>query len=267
MQPDVLQAGCSDEVSGQASSCSGHSTDYHGFAKPSKPYHHGGFLNRYGEKARILNRHAGTICAVSGVFLLSGLMKTAYRLAIIFGIMFSLCVVIEQVRPLLSCLFGLAACLLGLGSLALAALIKGFIQWRKTSRRWIGPFVVCVAFILAFPIDQAIGAMIADMEFKSHLQEYDRFVEDVRNGTIPCEAKSCMIQPKIMPSNVKAIFGARYPDGSVFVQFLVGEGFMYHTGYIFDGSGTNKDCIAAYKDRADRVGLRPLVGNWYYFAG
>ena len=58
-----------------------------------------------------------------------------------------------------------------------------------------------------------------DLEFRSHLQEYNKFVEDVRSGIIPCEAKLCMIEPKVMPSNVISVRGARYADGSVVVEF------------------------------------------------
>jgi hypothetical protein len=196
------------------------------------------------------------------------LMRKAFVTAIILGVIFSLCLVIEQVRPLLSCLLGAAACFLALVSLPVAAFIRGLTQWRKSSRWWIGPTLACLLFILAAPVDFRIGMFLTDLEFRSHLQEYNKFVEDVRSGIIPCEAKLCMIEPKAMPPNVISIRGARYTDGSVVVEFLVGSGFpLYHTGYLFNGAGANKDCNALYKAYQDRFNLRPLVGDWYHFSG
>src|SRR5579859_6991175 len=105
-------------------------------------------------------------------------MKSGIWQACIFGVGFLASVAAVQVRPFLVFVAGSGLCLISLGALFLASLIKGFFSWRKSSRYWFVPAAVCAVFVLAFPLGVMTGRVVSDWEFKRRQPEYEQVVAD-----------------------------------------------------------------------------------------
>jgi hypothetical protein len=200
--------------------------------------------------------------------LFAGSIQVNCIIIIVLGIGFFWSLAAQQIRPSLLYPFSSLICLCGLVVYFIASLIIGFVSWRKSSRWWITPALICLVFILSAPLYLRVGKVFADWEFKAHLQEYVEVVGDVKNGAVFCDTTLRIITPKVLPSNVKRIMAVRYPDGSVIVMFLVGGSFpLYHTGYLFNGCGENNSCITQYKLLENKYYLRHVIGDWYHFSG
>jgi hypothetical protein len=120
---------------------------------------------------------------------------------------------------------------------------------------------------LATPLYTRFGSVLANWEFKQHLQEYTKIVNDIQTDVIPSDVAFREIAPKQMPSNVKEIMALRHPDGAVILVFLVGTGFpLHHTGYIYKGCAENTNCLIQFSSLEKKWGLRHVVENWYYFS-
>jgi hypothetical protein len=201
-------------------------------------------------------------------FIFASSMRAEYGRIIILGIGFFLCLAALQVRPFLLYIIGVAGFFLGLAVQLIATFVIGLMRWRKSSRWWMVPSVVCLAFISTAPLDTRVGIIFADWEFETHLREYVKIVDDVKSGAIPCDTTLGIIILNPLPSNVKRITAARCPDGAVIVVFTVGTGFpLIHTGYLFNGCGENNNCITQYKSLESKWSLRHVVGDWYRFSG
>jgi hypothetical protein len=195
-------------------------------------------------------------------------LKTAYRAAILAGISLSFSTAAVQSWPGFICVIGFGCGAIGLLVVLMASFIKGLMHRRDSFLRWMGPVALCVGFLLLCPLYSAIGSKIADWKLKSHLRQYTLIVDEIRSGKLPAAQSFSDIDLKPLPPGVINIKAIRKSDGSVLVVFLTGAAFpLWHLGYVFDGSGTNKECIADFAAFGDRFNLRKEPGGWYYFSG
>jgi len=130
---------------------------------------------------------------------------------------------------------------------------------------------------LAFPVSTwltavPIGRSIADWEFKRHLNEYVRVVEDFKSGRIPCGTQCNgsfhRLHVKDQPKNIMFLEAARCNDGTVGVAFLVDSDVpLLHEGYFFKGYGDGSDC-SAHPWSLDKKYpyVRYVEGEWYHFS-
>jgi amino acid transporter len=149
----------------------------------------------------------------------------------------------------------------------------GFIVWRKSSRIWPVPALVCLAFILStYYFTSPLGQFISDWRFERHLAEYSRVVDGLRNGTIsceaPCNADVEVIKTAIGPPHIQEIWGARCNDNGVIVDFLDGTDVPFlHEGYFFKDYGEKSNCNT--RSVSPDVGwphvpyVRHITGHWY----
>ncbi len=191
-------------------------------------------------------------------------MRADRRRIIILGVGFVLCSAFIQVRPALLCLIGMFFFGGGLVVELVICLGKGLARWRKSTRWWMMPALACLALLLTAPLDFRLGMIIADLEFRSHIPDYTKIVDDIKSGAIPSTQQYGVIQAKPMPSNVKIIMGASCPDHQAVVVFLVGTGFpLIHTGYLYKGYSDTNSCFKT--DMTQKWNLRHVQGDWYRF--
>lgn len=193
--------------------------------------------------------------------------KLAYFLASAFGICLSGSVVLSQIDPDIPELLGMAVGILGLLTVMLASFIMGLKKWKSSPRSRMGPIALGGMFLLLIPADLWIGGKIGDERFKTHLAECTAIVEGIKSGKVPAQQSLTRVDIKPLPSTVKDIMAARQPDGSVVVLFLTGTGFpLHHIGYIFNGCGTNSNCIGVFNAFNNKVVLRKVGDGWYHFS-
>jgi hypothetical protein len=181
------------------------------------------------------------------------------------GFSFSLAVQASTLRLGYAIISGIS--FVGLLIYLIASLIVGFVSWRKESRWWFVPFLGAAIFILSAPLDLRAGIAITDWNFRAHLQEYIKTVDDIKSGSVPSSTTFGPVSPSVLPSNVKAVLAVHYADGATVVLFLVGSGFpLHHTGYLFNGSDGNINSKAQFMAFEDRYYLRHETGNWYRFS-
>jgi len=157
--------------------------------------------------------------------------------------------------------------------LTVVAGISGFKEWRKCSRFWAAPSLVClVCVVAAFFWAPPIGEAISDRIFERHVIEYSKVVDGIRNGTIscqtPCEAEFGFIQMENKPTHVRALLGARCDDGGVSVLFLLNtDVILHHEGYLFRNFGTKSNCNPGkMRSELDKYYIRHIAGPWYHFS-
>jgi hypothetical protein len=150
---------------------------------------------------------------------------------------------------------------------------QGFRVWRRSSRLWILPALMCLAFLVTTWFAAAsLGQFIADWEFKRHLSEYLNVVEGLKSGRIPC-GNGCngtfvTLHLKEQPKNIKFLEAARCNDGTVGVAFFVDtDVILLHEGYFFKGYGDDSDC-SAHPWSLDKKYpyVRHVGGQWYHFS-
>src|ERR1035438_8692732 len=92
-----------------------------------------------------------------------------------------------------------------------------------------------------------MGRAIADRSFESHLTEYSRVVDGVRDGTAictsSCDAEFAVIEARNPPARVSDVWGARCNDGGVIVLFRLDTDVPFlHEGYFFKAYGEKSNC-------------------------
>jgi len=156
--------------------------------------------------------------------------------------------------------------------LLIVSLIFGFTRWRKSSRFWLAPALVCTAFVLScFYLPSPIGRHISDWRFGKHVTEYSRVVDGFRSGAIscrtPCEGRSDVIEATDRPAHIRDIWGVRCDDGGLLVLFRVNTDVPFlHEGYLFKGYGEKSDCNTGSEKPEKRFYLRLITGRWYSFS-
>jgi hypothetical protein len=195
-------------------------------------------------------------------------IRKSFISIVVLGIGFSFSLAALESGPFLGCVIVSVIGFIGLLIYLVASFVIGVFSWRKISRWWFAPFLVSIVFLLSVPIDKRIGIVVADWNFRAHLSEYLKTVDDIKSGSVPSEETLMVVSPNKVPSNVKVVMAAHYFDGATVVVFLVGSGFpLQHSGYVFDGSDKNINCGAQFKSFEDKYRMRHVTGNWYHFSG
>ena len=102
-----------------------------------------------------------------------------------------------------------------------------------------------------------------------HLAEYNKVVEDVKNGAISSTSTLGVIdlrEIKDLPPDIIALRAARLSNGTVAVEFLRSNDGRIHKGYLFkdfQDSDAGADQIMRMEQRFE---LHQVEGNWYRFS-
>ena len=198
---------------------------------------------------------------------LNKVMRIAYRLIILCGVGLFLSQLPLTIAPNLfqPMLFGVF--FLGVVFVLIATLIMGLVSWRKSSRWWMGPALLCMAFILSFIIWGRIEtwAGFDHLLFKRNMAPYVNIVDSIKSGAISCGPTIANIHSITnLPPGIRNIDAVRCTDGSVLVLFVAkGSSFAGHMGYLFKDTETN-NYIADYIKR-EQIRLSLMTGNWYEF--
>ena len=156
--------------------------------------------------------------------------------------------------------------------LLIVALCLGFAVWRKSSRLWLIPALVCLAFVLcSYYLVSPIGQHISDPIFERHLSEYSKVVDGLRSGTIscatPCVGERGIIETTTRPAHVRDIWAVRCNDGGLLVLFRVDTDVpLFHEGYLFKGYGERSNCNTGREMPERRLYVRQITGSWYRFS-
>jgi hypothetical protein len=163
-------------------------------------------------------------------------MQTAYRIIIVCGIgLFLSDLPLTVVPNLIQPLFVLG-CSLGLLFALIATLVVGLVRWRKLSRWWMGPALLCMAFILCFIICGRIEMRLGGDHwlFKRNMEPYVKIVDSIKSGAVPCGSKIAGINITNLPSGIRNVAAARCSDGSALVLFAAkGSSFAGDFGYLY----------------------------------
>jgi hypothetical protein len=196
-------------------------------------------------------------------------MRTNYLLISICGISLFLSLLLSAVMPTSISHIGVLVFDCILVGLLIGNLIMGLVRWRKSSRLWMGPAVLCIAFLFAVAVCAKIGiwTAISDWRFKSHISAYDRVIESIQAGTLPCSDTFATLNYSDLPPNIRNIRASCCPDGSMLVEcYNKGSSSAGHTGYLFKNYLGTSDCVAN-NVKLERIWrLHHITGNWYRFA-
>lgn len=169
-------------------------------------------------------------------------MRNAYKISIILGITCFLSVLYSYIKPEILCVMLGLATFVGLALAFVITAFIGFTRWRKSSRLWMMPMVICLTFLAAAWLSKSVGRFVADWQFARYSSEYLLVVDDVRNGRISCPAecgmKLTVIEVMPMPTHVRAILAAHCNNNVVIVGFLSDIDVpLVHEGYFYRESG------------------------------
>jgi hypothetical protein len=194
-------------------------------------------------------------------------MRTAYKLIVLCGVGLLLSQFLVTPGPSFFQILIFLISSLGLVFLFIATLITGLASWRKKSRLWMYPALLCIAFILSFVTCAMVGvpSAIDNWHFKKHMAGYDKIVDSIRSGAVPCGSTITGINITNLPPGIRNILAARCLDGSMLVEFVgKGSSFAGHSGYLFKNTETN-NYIADYMKR-ENIYLSHITGDWYRFS-
>jgi hypothetical protein len=193
-------------------------------------------------------------------------MRTAYLLIIVCVIDLFVFGFLGQIRPSMLMdavsLIGLLGLLISL----IATLVIGLVSWRKTSRGWMGPALLCIAFLLGIKIcgNMGIWEATGDWWFKKHMAPYVKIVDLTQGGAIHCNQNFATIRDITnLPPHIRYVSAACCPDGSVLVEFRIDTLPFPLRGYLFKNYAETNNCI---KGQHQWHYLRHITGNWYEFA-
>jgi hypothetical protein len=153
------------------------------------------------------------------------------------------------------------------------ALGLGVTQWRRKTRLWIIPTLICTGGALAvYFLAAPMGRILSDWEFRRHVEEYQSVVDAFQSGSLSCpvDCTSRLVPMHVsqkLPARIVLILVGRCNGGSV-VAFLVGTDVpTLHEGYVFRGYAGDTPCING-SIRIGRVWpyVRHVTGDWYRFA-
>lgn len=139
--------------------------------------------------------------------------------AILFGLVASL-----YAHPKIICLALLIVLLLAMLVAQIRLLLVGFLRWRRSTKFWLMPAVVCAAVIsLSLCFGSMAGRHISDLVFRKHSDEYLKIVAAFHDGSLNC-VTSCsgnvgMIETAALPADVRQVYGTHCDGGGVLVLF------------------------------------------------
>ncbi len=194
--------------------------------------------------------------------------------AILFLLHLSVIVVPEFV-----CLVAAVALFIGLAAGTFATAWMGVTYWRKSSRLWMAPSLLCVASLaVAWWLPRPLGMALSDWRFKNSLGSYAAVVDKVQKGDVSCTQGPCGQRVNVLsverlqnrPAQVKGIHVVHCTVGTVLVVFYSDSDVpLYHAGYVYS-SGDAKKCTVPGVDVGHAYGLgklRHVTGEWYEFVG
>ena len=203
-------------------------------------------------------------------------MQKTFRWIVALGSVLFILTLSLHLLPNFACLLlsGLALCVLVV--LLCRSLVAGLLKWRKISKFWSMPAIVCVAFIMgSFYVAPPIGRHLSDRMFERHLGTYVRVVDDFRNGSVRC-ASTCdgvaeVIEARSVPAHVRDIWGMHCEEGGVIVLFHLDTNVpLLHEGYMFRDYEESSDCGKRFGSRefvwSHLPYVRQVEGNWYGFS-
>lgn len=200
-----------------------------------------------------MTTHSGS---VGTALLVTCLLAGAYFVEALLG----------QIMPMLriNLLGGLT--FVGLLVAFFATSIFGAIRWRKASTYWMMPCLISLAGLSAPFITLPVGEAFNDWQFRSHIADYERVVDQIRGQELlnsPDFVKIELAKIKT-PPHIIGVWAARCADKTVIVHFFVG-GARYQRGYLFKGCD-DAPLFDSRRPREQRYKLRPLIEHWYYFS-
>ena len=156
------------------------------------------------------------------------------------------------------------------------AVVVGFTKWRKRSKSWLLPSLVCLAFLLcSFYVASPTGRYISDKIFEKRFDDYARVVSDFRDGNILCTNVCAgnveVIQTTNHLARIRDIWGTHCDDGGAIVLFRSAtDAPLLHEGYMFKDYGNRSNCGKLFGSRefawSHLPYMRHVTGNWYRFS-
>jgi hypothetical protein len=176
--------------------------------------------------------------------------------------------VYAHIHPSLLCTVLTGVSFVSLVVAFLMSVVAGPLRWRRLSRWYMLPSLLCLIFLATPWFSAPIGVFIADWLFRKNLNEYARVVEDVRSGTIPCNPRFERLDVREMPGQIVAIRAARYSRDEMIVEFLIGSDVpLLHTGYVFKGyDEANSIVPKGLRPETKWPYVRHVLGDWYHFS-
>src|SRR6266576_604550 len=97
-------------------------------------------------------------------------MEKTFRWSVALGSSLFVLTLSLYVLPKFACVILFLLVLVALVALLARTLVAGLLKWRKSSKFWPMPALVCIAFILcSFYVASPIGRYISDGMFEKHL--------------------------------------------------------------------------------------------------
>lgn len=191
--------------------------------------------------------------------------------SILFGLMASL-----YARPEFLCLAMFIVLLMVMLVVQIYLLSTGFLRWKKNTKFWLMPAIVCAAAIsLSLYLGSTVGRYISDLVFRKHSEEYLKIATAFREGSLNCVA-SCngdirMIETANLPANVRQVYGTRCDGGGVLVLFSHKTDVpLVHEGYLFRDYAETGDCSERFGSQgvvwSHVPFVRKLDQHWYRFS-
>ena len=200
-------------------------------------------------------------------------MKTAYAVIVPLGLASVLSTLCMYASPHWAYLILDVVTFVALLIFLVLSAMLGFKRWRRASRFWMVPTIVCVIFILVDRYTPAAGRFLADRQFKAHLTEYNEVVAEIRNTkNLQSAALVEMVRARHLEyllHNVRSIKAERCEDNSIIVTFVLNTRVMLlHEGYLYkDYDNASANCAKEdVRPENKWPYLRPVVDNWYHFS-
>jgi len=170
------------------------------------------------------------------------------------------------------CLFLVAVLML----LLVIASIVGAMKWRKHTKGWFVPALVCLASLLLWwRVASPLGQLVSDRMFERNLADYSAIVSKFRSGDLKCsddcEGKRSPINLMSHVPRVFDVWATHCNDGGVVVLFRLDTDVpLLHEGYVLKDYGEAGDCNRLYGWRESPSEELPFIrhveGNWYRWA-
>ncbi len=153
--------------------------------------------------------------------------------------------------------------------------VVGARQWRKDTRWWICPALLCLAFLLGTLAAPASAAAWRERQFVRNHQEYDRIVSGVRDGSLfhsdgelrcddsnTCPIAAGYAESPLAPSVYKC------KSGEVQVWFPINRRVpSLHEGFIFKEYSESSPCaLGLAASDTHPTTFKHIEGNWYSYS-